>query len=68
MALCVEPAHHDSVERLGRLDIRKMLHAAISSVSPARDEAGEAAVLGGWRARVLETRCRREPPPRSPPV
>jgi hypothetical protein len=46
----------------------KCFMPAISSVSPVRDEADEAVVLGRWRARVLETRWRREPPPRSPPL
>jgi hypothetical protein len=45
MALCVEPALYDAVERLEPLDIREMAGLADLLIAGARSETGETADL-----------------------
>src|SRR4030088_172383 len=48
-----EPAEHDAVEGVGRLDIREMLHAGDLFVARARHQPGEAPVLAGRGAGIV---------------
>jgi hypothetical protein len=49
MALCVEPTHHDPVERLGALDIRDAGGVGDFLVTAAWNETGETAVFARRR-------------------
>src|SRR5581483_9012244 len=52
-APAVEPAHHNSVEHVGMLDIGEMPGVGDLLVASAGDELGDALVAGGWRAGIV---------------